>query len=107
MSLKPWGQVLDAASGAPLALAAVDLVDIKYNKLLRSRLTDTAGRFAFLPPPGQYRLQVRKDGYAMATNGISSKEKSKKFYTGETITITEKAPTLSVTIALKKTSAGP
>ncbi len=107
VSLKPWGQVLDAASGAPLALAAVDLVDIKYNKLLRSRLTDTAGRFAFLPPPGQYRLQVRKDGYAMATNGISSKEKSKKFYTGETITITEKAPTLSVTIALKKTSAGP
>ncbi len=99
-SLKPWGQVIDAATGNALALAAVDLIDVKYNKLLKSRLTDTQGRFAFFPPPGQYRLQARKEGYEMVTNGTLQKQKQ-KLYSGETVTITEKAPTLSMTIGLK------
>jgi len=102
-ALRSWGRVVDASSGAPVALAAVDLIDTKYNKLLKSRLTDSDGRFAFLPPPGNYKIQARKEGYALVTASRAIRN-VKKLYIGDPITVTEKNPTISVTLALEKTT---
>jgi len=61
---KPWGVVYDANSGAPIPLAAIIMFNAQEKKLLRTRLTDYAGRFSFLAPAGTYILSVAKNGYA-------------------------------------------
>jgi uncharacterized repeat protein (TIGR01451 family) len=63
---KAWGVVYDLASSTPLPLTTIQLIDPEYGKVVKSRLTDYQGRFAFLPEPGEYLVKAQKQGYQQA-----------------------------------------
>jgi hypothetical protein len=64
--VKAWGIVYDIASGAALPLVNLQLIDPEFGKVVKSRLSDYEGRFAFLPEPGKYVIKASKDGYNQA-----------------------------------------
>ena len=43
-----WGVVYNALTKLPVDLAVVRLVDVKTGRVIRSRVTDSEGRYAFL-----------------------------------------------------------
>ncbi len=87
--VRPWGTVFDAEQFIPIPLALVDIIDTKYNKLLKSRLSDYEGRFAFLPPKGTYKLNIRKQGYQFPAPDVKPTKKYKNLYHGEEVVITK------------------
>lgn len=58
------GQVVDAATGAPLAEALIEIEGSRHQTW-----TDAAGRFAISLPPGQYRALIRHIGYQPTSEG--------------------------------------
>ena len=75
--------VYDSRTNQPIRTAIVRIFDKKTKKLLETRVTDEEGRFQFLVRPGEYFLQVTKQGYQ-----FPSKEAG--VYRGETIAVKEK-----------------
>lgn len=61
---KSWGIVYDIATGASLPLVNLQLIDPEFGKVVKSRLSDYEGRFAFLPEPGNYVIKANKPGYS-------------------------------------------
>ncbi|MBI2551952.1 carboxypeptidase regulatory-like domain-containing protein [Candidatus Uhrbacteria bacterium] len=61
---RPWGSVVDALSGRPLALAVIRIFDGQFNKLLDTQITDRHGRYAFLVGRGAFYITAEKPGYA-------------------------------------------
>jgi len=60
---RSWGIVYDEKSKEPLTYAIVRILDIRFNKLLETQVTDTRGRYAFLVGKNQYQLLTEKEGY--------------------------------------------
>lgn len=58
-----WGVVYDARTKAPIEMAVIRLFDQEHHKLLETRVTPKSGRFSFLAEPGEYYLDVTKEGY--------------------------------------------
>ncbi|RJR31582.1 hypothetical protein C4569_01330 [Candidatus Parcubacteria bacterium] len=79
----PWGVVYDSKTKLPVPLAVVRMFNASTDKLLESKVTDQAGRFNFLPGPGNYYLTVTKDNYAFPSA-------DRNFYQGEDFQIMEK-----------------
>ena len=103
---KPWGTIFDAMSLQPVALALVDIIDTKYNKLLKSRLSDYEGRFAFLPPKGTYKLNVRKAGFKFPVPDAKSTKKFKNLYRGEEVVIAKDEGIIAKDIPIEKADVG-
>jgi len=61
---KSWGIVYDEKTKEPLLYAIVRILDIKFNKLLETQVTDSKGRYSFLVSKNQYQLLTEKAGYA-------------------------------------------
>jgi len=57
------GIVYDFASKKPLSLAMVQVFKAKNNRQVQRVFTNKQGEFNFLLPPGEYYLNVRKNGY--------------------------------------------
>jgi hypothetical protein len=56
------GHITDAATGAPIGRAAIDVVIENQGRYTQQ--TDASGNFAMTDiPPGTYNLRVRRDGY--------------------------------------------
>ncbi|MEK7614881.1 MAG: fibronectin type III domain-containing protein, partial [Patescibacteria group bacterium] len=69
---KGFGVVYNAISKAPVDLAMVRLFQVDQAnpgrlRLLKSRVTDKAGRFFFLVQPGTYQIVVTKGGFLFPT----------------------------------------
>lgn len=60
---KSWGIIYDQADKKPLHYAIVRIFDTKFNKLLETQVTDSAGRYSFLVGQNQYQLLAEKEGY--------------------------------------------
>ncbi len=77
---KPFGQVFDARTRHPLALAVIRVFEEKNNMLLSTKVTDEAGHFNFLLSPGTYYLTCSKAGFesfkspamALSQSGVAS-----------------------------------
>ncbi len=59
---KSWGTVFNAISHMPVDLAIVRLRSDVNGRLLQSTVTDSEGRYSFLVPAGNYRIEVAKVG---------------------------------------------
>lgn len=55
------GQVIDDATGQPVAGVAVQLED--SGRVVVQTVTDSSGSFGLRPPPGEYDLRVQRLGY--------------------------------------------
>jgi hypothetical protein len=60
---KSWGIVYDSKTNDPVHYAIVRILDMKFNKLLETQVTDSKGRYAFLVGKNQYQLLTEKEGY--------------------------------------------
>ena len=58
-----WGVVYDARTKQPVELAVIRLFDQEHHKLLETRVTPKSGRYSFLAEPGEYYLEVTKEGF--------------------------------------------
>lgn len=88
---RPWGVVYDSLTKQPVDLAIVRLYRAGGG-LMRTTVTDRAGRFGFLiDQPGGYRIDVVKTGYHLSTllAGKTSDEQYDNLYTGGTRQVTE------------------
>lgn len=75
---KPWGVVYEVLTKAPIPLATIQLVDASFGKVVASRLTDYRGRYSFLPDPGNYVVNVKKEGYQQANLDKQSTNSSRE-----------------------------
>lgn len=67
-----WGIVYDARTKLPVELAVVRLFDQEHHKLLETRVTSQSGRYSFLAEPGEYYLEVTKEGYHFPSRIVTS-----------------------------------
>jgi len=66
---KRSGSVVNAFTKLPIDLAVVRLMDAATGRIVRTRLTDRQGRFIFFAPPGTYRIEAAKPGFALHAAG--------------------------------------
>lgn len=93
---KPWGVVYDSVSLKPVPLVVVTIMDAKYNRILKSRLTDYDGRFSFLPPVGAYKIRVQKSGYVFPSQKpVTGHHKA---YLGEEFEVTKDKETIDMDV---------
>jgi len=52
-------------SGKPLAGVELQLIDMRFERMMDKRITDDRGRFYFLAQPGEYRISVKDEDYQM------------------------------------------
>ncbi len=61
---KKWGVIYNAFNKQPLDLVVIRLVDAKTDRVVSSQVTDSQGRYLLVAEPGEYRLEVDKQGFA-------------------------------------------
>ena len=101
-TVRPWGIVYNIETKKPVELAVINVIDIKYNRLLKSRLTDYDGRFSFFPPSGEYKLTVNKEGYSFPVSNADIAKSKESLYSGETFMIDDKNKIINVDIPVIK-----
>lgn len=84
---RAWGLIFNALTLEPVPLAAITIFDAKEGKMLRTRLSDYFGRFSFLTPPGEYVLNVVKEGYAFPAPPDLQIRKFHRLYRGGSIAV--------------------
>ncbi|PIS05119.1 MAG: hypothetical protein COT81_02740, partial [Candidatus Buchananbacteria bacterium CG10_big_fil_rev_8_21_14_0_10_42_9] len=100
---KKWGVVYNSITKQPIDLAIVRLYLAEGEKLFRSRVTDKAGRYSFLVPPGKYYIQVTKPKFVFPTEVLSDRSEDQRFldlYHGEVIEVKEKDTLITVNIPI-------
>lgn len=82
-----WGVVYDARTKQPIEMAIVRLFNEDAHKMLETRVTNKSGRYSFLADPGEYYLDVVKQGFHFPTRLIttSSDNEYVNIYRGEVI----------------------
>ncbi|MFH0857640.1 MAG: DUF4215 domain-containing protein [Candidatus Magasanikbacteria bacterium] len=98
-----WGMVYNSVTKLPIDLAIVRLVDKTTHKVIQSRVTDGNGRFLFMARPGDYRIEVQKEGLiypSKALSGVNTDGKLLDLYHGEDISVTDEQATLTPNIPL-------
>ena len=82
---KSWGVVFDSFTKEPVDLGIVRLIDVEKNKLIKTMVTGRKGRYLFLPIPGKYKMDVKKQGFAFPSELL--KKDVYADYFGESIEI--------------------
>lgn len=86
-----WGTVYHSLTKNPVDLAYVRLVDATTKRIIQTKITDIHGRYAFFVQPGNYLVQVAKNGFVYPTQLLANQKDDGKFldvYHGEPITVT-------------------
>jgi len=98
-----WGVIYDSLRKVPVDLAIVRLLDAQTNKVVKSLVTDRLGRFMFIADPGEYKIEVKKDGFTFPSNHLKDIHVDGDYldlYHGETIKVNAKDTTVAVNIPL-------
>lgn len=99
---RPWGTVFSANSLEPVPLAVISIIDTKFNRVLKSRLTDYSGRFNFLPPAGEYKLSVKKEGFDFPSKTKPETRKFRNLYFGQNIIVKKEKAIVSTDVPVEK-----
>lgn len=105
---KEWGVVYDSLKKVPVDLAIIRLVDASSGRVVKSQVTDRAGRYLFIAEPGEYKLVVHKPGYTFPTGYLGEAKIDGQFldlYHGEAITVSEAHVTIAANIPLDPAAA--
>lgn len=110
-----FGVIYNSVSKTPIDLAIVRLyqlasepTDQGQGHLVRSRVTDKAGRYFFLVQPGRYRLTVTKNGFIFPSDFLKDEKKDADFldvYHGEVIEVTDKDAVISANVPVDPSQA--
>ncbi len=100
--LRPWGTVFAANSLEPVPLAVISIIDTKFNRVLKSRLTDYSGRFNFLPPAGEYKLNVKKEGFEFPSKTKPTTHKFKNLYYGQNVIVKKEKAIVATDVPVEK-----
>lgn len=87
-----WGVTYDALSKLPVDLAVIRLFDATSGRLLRTAVTDRAGRYVFLVGAGRYRITATKPGYVFPSailTGVHDDGRFHDIYLGEALPMGE------------------
>lgn len=99
---RPWGTIFDATSADPVSLAAVSLVETKFNRVLKSRLSDYSGRFTFFPPAGEYKVIVKKQGYQFPASDAAHTHGYHHPYFGDPVTVKKDKAVINMNIPVQR-----
>lgn len=86
---RAWGTVYNALTRIPEDLVIVRVKN-KSGKSVYTQVTDKEGRYSFLVPEGEYKLEAKKTGFSFPTNLAKTKKQDAQFldiYHGETIKV--------------------
>ncbi|PLX27290.1 hypothetical protein C0581_03475 [Candidatus Parcubacteria bacterium] len=100
---KQWGVVYDAFTKQPVGLATIRVIDTVQNKVVRSQVSDTQGRYYIILDPGTYRLEVIKPGFTGFSEYLEHKNEDARYinlYHGEDFEIVEDNGELNYNIPL-------
>jgi len=89
---KKYGVVYDSITKRPIDLAIVRLYDRATNKLVKTKVTDKQGRYAFIAKPGKYYITAFKKDYEFPSQllaGIKEDVTYIDVYHGEEINVGE------------------
>jgi len=67
---RPWGLIIDKATNKPVEFATCRLYMADSKTLIEQSVSDQEGRYGFAIKPGEYRLEISKDGYAKDTRPL-------------------------------------
>jgi len=70
---KGWGVVYNAITKQPIDLAIVRLYSAETKQLIKSRVTDAAGRYSFLVEEGRYYVEVNKGGFSFPSSILQNR----------------------------------
>jgi uncharacterized repeat protein (TIGR01451 family) len=65
-----YGIVYNWANKLPVDLAVVRLIDVVSGRVVGTRVTDKLGRYLFIAPPGEFKLEIRVNGFAFPSDAI-------------------------------------
>lgn len=83
------GTIFNSLTRQPVDLSIVRLIDKQKDTVVKSMVTGHAGAYFFLPPPGEYRVEVDKQGFAFPSEFLVGESK-KELYFGESIAVKTK-----------------
>ncbi len=105
---KTYGVVYNAISKVPIELAIVRLYRIADNRLAKTTVTDSNGRYSLSAAPGQYRLVVVKSGFVFPSQYLQGMKVDGKYldvYLGQTLEITDAEALVAANIPLDPSQA--
>lgn len=93
------GKVIDSITTAPLDLSTVRLLALPERKTIKTIVTGSTGDYIFVPPPGEYALEVRRHDYVFpSTYGTVAAE----YYRGGSISIKKSDEVVNVLVPLDR-----
>ncbi|HPV70775.1 MAG TPA: fibronectin type III domain-containing protein [Candidatus Magasanikbacteria bacterium] len=98
-----WGVVYNSLTKIPLDLVTVRLIEAATGRVVQSKVTDKEGRYAFLPLPGEYLIDIKQNNFKFPTEFLRVLTEDKNFldlYHGEKIVVKEKGAVITPNIPL-------
>lgn len=86
---KTVGKIFNTLTKTPVDLSIVRLIDQSKDTVIKSMVTGQTGAYIFLPPPGNYRVEVDKQGFAFPST-LAREYAEADVYLGEPITVETK-----------------
>lgn len=98
---RPWGIVYDSQTKETLDPAYVTVYNADTNQLVDTRITDINGRYGFLLPKGNYRIEAQKTHYIFPSVLLprqSSDGVYDNLYFGEVFSVTDENKNAVITL---------
>jgi len=89
---RPYGIVFDSETKEPLDPVHVTVYDIDTNKVVDTKITDINGRYGFLLPKGNYRMEAGKTHYQFPSQKLLHQNSDGVYdhlYFGEVFSVTD------------------
>ncbi|MFZ2978593.1 MAG: hypothetical protein WA057_02905 [Candidatus Magasanikiibacteriota bacterium] len=99
-----WGQIYNSLNNLPVDLAIVRLMNADTNKIVKTQVTDTKGRYAFIiSEAGKYKIDVQKNDFVFPSVLLKEYQtdgQKMDLYHGEIIEVTEAGAVVAANIPM-------